>query len=68
MKREIFECLSNWLMEHGKEWSEIDHSSYSKDFLFIHAFYKHHVNFWWEEAYVFIGWRIKLFSYSKRKE
>ena len=65
MKRRIFEWLSNWLMEHGKEWNEIDHSQYSKDFLFIHAFYIHHVNFCWEEAYVFLGYRIKLFAWAE---
>jgi len=68
MKRKIFDWLSNWLMENGSEHSEIDYSHYSKNWLFVHAFYQHHINFMWEEVYIFLGWRIVLFSYKTRKD
>jgi hypothetical protein len=67
MKKKIFDWLSNWLVEHTEEWDEMTFSIYQKDILFIHTFYKRSWDFKWEEVYIFLGWNIKLFSYSTQR-
>jgi hypothetical protein len=64
MKKKISDWLSNWLAETEEEWNEMTYSVYQKDILFIHILYKHAWNYKWRDVYVFLGWRIKLFSYT----